>query len=376
MAEQKIRKVKSIKKRKMGGFLLPVILGVVLGVLLAVLDVDFRFLEKLTFLDLFGGLLLFYLGIFLAVNIHELGHLIFGKLLGYELLLLRVGPFSLQKENGKFRFSIVKNVGYGGLCAMIPDERSTLREFAVYSLGGIVFNLLSGSLFLYLGVQEIYSQALQAGLLLTGAGSILLGLINTIPFYSMNQPTDGMMFFSILRNSPMAQRFYKSSLLSKKLASGVRPRELHLEKDYQEIQDVHDLTKAFYLYFQEMDLGNTDLALEFLHSVEQNIDKVPPFSLPAYYYEILYTALLRGDMEKVTEYLGKAGKILEKDQDINGLRVKAYYAYFLEKDVQKAKSLAEKGLLVKDHYPYKGQAVFEADALEKLLVQIESESLD
>lgn len=62
-----------------------------------------------------------------------------------------------------------------------------------------------------------------------------------------------------------------------------------------------------------------------------------------------------------------------KDQDINGLRVKAYYAFFMEKDAEKAKALAQKGLVMRDHYPFKGQAVYEAELLNELLQRIETE---
>ena len=171
----------------------------------------------------------------------------------------------------------------------------------------------------------------------------------------------------------MAERFYESSLLTKKLSSGIRPRDLDLVKDFENIGDMHDLTKAFYLYFQEMDKGNRDSAEEYLLDVEKNLHKVPPYSLPAYYYELLFFALLSGNLEKAKVYHEKAGKILMKDQDINGLRVKAYYAYIMEKDAEKARTLAQKGLAMRDHYPFKGQALYEEELLKELLQKIETE---
>ena len=62
-----------------------------------------------------------------------------------------------------------------------------------------------------------------------------------------------------------------------------------------------------------------------------------------------------------------------KDQDINGLRVKAYYAFIMEKDTEKARTIAQKGLAMRDHYPFKGQAVYEAELLKDLLQRIETE---
>jgi len=366
-------KIGKKKKKKGLSYLWIFLIGVPIGVILAVLDVDMGFLDIYSLSDFVAIFILFYVGVFLTINLHELGHLLFGKLLGYQFLMFRAGIFSIQKENGKLRFSIIKNVGYGGLCAMIPDEDATMKEYAVYSLGGIIMNLLTGGLFLYLSAFMEPGSIWKMAAILTGGASILLGIVNGFPFFSMNQPTDGMMFFSILRNSPMAERFYESTLLTKKLSSGIRPRDLDLLKDFENIGDMHDLTKAFYLYFQEMDKGNRDSAEEYLLDVEKNLHKVPPYSLPAYYYELLFFELLSGNLEKAKVYHEKAGKILMKDQDINGLRVKAYYAFFMEKDAEKAKALAQKGLVMRDHYPFKGQAVYEAELLNELLQRIETE---
>lgn len=374
MAEQPRTDVKKKKKRKKGfTYGWPILIGVSVGILLAVFDVDLSFFDAYSLSEYLMILALFYAGIFLAINLHELGHLLVGKLLGYRFLMFRAGIFSVQKENGKLRCSIIKNVGYGGLCAMMPHEDATLKDYAFYSMGGIVMNLLTGGGFLYTASLWPPQSVLRAGLFLTGAVSVLLGIVNAFPFLSMNQPTDGMMFIQIWKNSPVAERFYTASLLMKKISSGVRPRDLQLVKGYEKIEDLHDLNQALYLYFQEMDKENISAAEQYLDEVEKNLHKAPPYSLPAYYYEILFLALLKGEREKAQRFYEKAGKILKKDQDINGLRVKAYFAYMVENDREKAADLARKGISLKEHYPFKGQAVFEEDLLIKLLETMEEE---
>jgi len=350
---------------------LVVLLGTALGVLLAFLDVDLSFMDSIGFLDIPVVLLLFYVGVFLVINIHELGHLIFGKLLGYQFLMFRAGIFSIHKENGKLRFSIIRNVGYGGLCAMIPSEDSDLRDFAFYSTGGIIFNLITGILFLFLPEILSVNTLLSVPLYGTGMVSILLALINAWPFFSMNQPTDGMMFISILKKNPLAERFYESVILSKKLMTGVRPRDLDLKEPKLPLLDQHETSNVLYLYFMALDGGNIELARKYIHIIEENLSKVPPYALPAFYYEIIFFSLLTGDNEKAVRYYEKAGKILVKDKDINGMRIKAYYAYYVENDNKKALSLAEEGVSVMDKYPFRGQAVFEEDQLQKLIRVIE-----
>jgi len=362
------------KTKKLGQYLkstgLILLLGILLGVFLAFLDVDITFLESYTFLDWGIILLLFYIGLFLVINLHELGHLLVGKALGYELLLFRVGLLSFKKENGKLKVSLVKNVGYGGLCAMIPHEQSTLKDFALYSTGGVLMNILTGLGFLFLSAQPSLHQNLRGGLFLTGILSLIVAIINSWPFFSMNQPTDGMMFFSILGKSPLAERFYSSHVLTQKLTLGIRPRDLALEEKEGPMEDFHDLSHTFYLYFQALDQKNLQDAEKYLAMVEKNLGLTPPYTLPAYHYELCYFAMVQGDEEKAKKYHDLSGKILAKDQDINGLRIKAYYAYHVEKDLKKAEALARQGLAVQAHYPFKGQGIFEAEALNLLLEKI------
>lgn len=359
------------KKSYLKSIGLIILLGVALAVLVAVLDVDLSFMERIGFIEIPVVLLLFYAGVFLVINIHELGHLVFGKLLGYRFLMFRAGIFSIHKENGKLKFSLIKNVGYGGLCAMIPAEDSDLKDFAIYSTGGIIFNLLTGVLFLFLpeilSLDMIYAVPVYG----TGMVSIILALINGWPFFSMNQPTDGMMLFSILKKNPLAERFYESVILSKKLMTGVRPRDLNLKEPKLPLEDHHETGNVLYLYFMALDRGDEESARKYILIIEENLSKVPPYALPAYYYEIIFFSLITGDMEKAVRYHDKAGKILLRDRDINGMRIKAYYAYYVEKDKAKAQHLAEEGISVMGKYPFRGQAIFEEDQLKKLIDKIE-----
>lgn len=351
------------------GFIL--VTGISLGVLLSVLEVDLSFMDQLSFWHLPLMLLLFYMGVFLVINIHELGHLIFGKLLGYRFLMFRAGPLSIQRENEKLKVTFIKNVGYGGLCAMLPGEHSSLKDFALYSTGGVFFNILTGMGFILASLRILQPVFTAVPLFLTGVVSILLALINAWPFFSMNQPTDGMMFFSILRKNPLAERFYESAMLSKKLALGVRPRDLDLQPVELPLEDFHELTTVFYLYFMEMDKGELEKAGTYLKVVEENLTKVPPYSLPAYYYELIFYYLLTGNRNRAQDYHEKAGRILLRDQDINGLRIRSYYAFYVEEDPVMARNLALEGLSVRDKFPFRGQALFEAEQLEKLINTID-----
>lgn len=77
-------------------------------------------------LNLDHGLLIFIILItvsfILSVNIHELGHLILGKLLDYRLLIFQFSVFAWINQNGKMKFTLRITKGVSGYCAMAPDN--------------------------------------------------------------------------------------------------------------------------------------------------------------------------------------------------------------------------------------------------------------
>ena len=101
----------------------------------------------------------------LQLVLHELGHLLFGLLSGYRFVAFRFGP-RLMAECGLFC-----------RCVMEPPAPNEEGYFPItlYSLGGIVLNLLSGFLFLWLffvsgGVLLLTLFSLSAGILGLGFG--------------------------------------------------------------------------------------------------------------------------------------------------------------------------------------------------------------
>src|SRR5580765_5307620 len=60
------------------------------------------------FENLFPGLgvLCLLFAIFLAITVHEIGHLIAGWAVGFRFSVIRIGPFSLSLEHGRLRVRI------------------------------------------------------------------------------------------------------------------------------------------------------------------------------------------------------------------------------------------------------------------------------
>lgn len=118
-----------------------------------------------------AALLCLALAFALQIVLHELGHLLFGLLSGYRFVAFRFGPRLMAK------------CGLLCRCVMCPPEPDEEGYFplTLYSLGGIIFNLLSGLFFLWLyfisgGILILTLFSLSAGIL--GLG---LGLMYALP---------------------------------------------------------------------------------------------------------------------------------------------------------------------------------------------------
>lgn len=68
-------------------------------------------------------IVLVFLGCYLNIIIHELGHIVFGKLSGYEFISYRVGSLMLLKRDGKFVWKRYAIPGTGGQVVMRPAKK-------------------------------------------------------------------------------------------------------------------------------------------------------------------------------------------------------------------------------------------------------------
>jgi len=123
--------------------LLGIVFGGVLGGVLSVLDRNGRVDKAMPPYALPAFLVAFYV----AVLVHELGHVIAGSLGGFDLRLLAVGAFLLDKETRGWRFRFLpRRIITGGLTSMMPRSPDNLEvRYTRLVLGGP-----AGSTFLFL----------------------------------------------------------------------------------------------------------------------------------------------------------------------------------------------------------------------------------
>jgi hypothetical protein len=367
-----------LRKKRKNSIIIQLVVGSIIGGAIgffgAFYGFDRLFENNFTFIDVLLFLAFIFIGGFIQINIHEFGHFIFGKVSGYSLISYRIGAFAWNNENGKMKFSIIKNKGYDGLCAMIPPEQAlpVYKEILYYS-GGILLNLLSGIIFIVISaVIPDIGAAASLFLIALGSVGIIFGLVNFIPFMSLNNPSDGKIIWSKALKNPFSEQLVKINKMSSQLSAGVRPGDMDLPA-ISNIEDPQpfDLTIMLFSYFKALDNDNKDDMQYYIGLLEENQNLFPHVALPSLMYELCYMACIAGDESRARAYFEKGGKILQKDKDINGLRVKAYYAYNINRDLLAAEALCKEALAVADKYPIKGQGLLEESLVKKLLVQIE-----
>ncbi|SMC50980.1 M50 family metallopeptidase [Papillibacter cinnamivorans] len=361
-------KRKEKKKRRRSGFLVQLAVGAVIGTALGFTGV-YRFFhsagEGESLLTVF---LLLFAAIFLTVQLHELGHLLAGTLTGWRLFSFRVGPLSWNNENGRMKFTWIPNRGYSGLCAMVPPENASAAVSVLYYSGGILVNFLTAA-----AVYPFLSAGVSGGpgtfltdLFLMG---LLAGGINLFPFYSGNNPTDGMILWSFLFHKSSARRIMEYNRAASQLASGVRPKNLVLGEGLAEPGAAGGQI-LFFRYLKALDEGDTESARQFAREMEMSIEKLPAPSLPGVYYELCYMRCLAGDPDGAKRFREACRKTLDRDMDANGLRVKAAYAFYAEGDREKALELCGRALSVVPRFPLKGQGILERELVNRLLEEM------
>lgn len=152
-----------------------------------------------------------------SVVLHEVGHLLFGLFAG-----LRFCSFSVRilQINRGGRVCLKNDANFAGKTVMLPRSGKRIRgKLACFALGGIVLNLLYGSIFLGLYCTLPFSPALLLFELLAPV-SLLEGLLALYPAELPAGYTDGKIVLGLIKNTPYSQVMQAVLLAQGKLLKG------------------------------------------------------------------------------------------------------------------------------------------------------------
>lgn len=267
----------------LGAFIL---LGWALGTLIAGAFFPDRAAEgraPMDVLPLVGGLLLV---IFLVLAIHEIGHLLAGRLVGFRPLLLAVGPLWIERKVDRWRVTLNRTLAlWGGVAASAPvDDRDLRRRTLIGVAGGPCASVLAGVAVLA-PLGWLSSPTLGGGgdppLLPTvlGAGSIVIGLVTLFPGRTSGLDTDGARILRLLRGGPAAEGEAALLALAARSMEGERPREWDPELLGRTLACPADsamgLAAREMAYLHHLDLGRPQEAHRHLEAALERRGEVP-----------------------------------------------------------------------------------------------------
>lgn len=264
-----------------------------------------------------------------ALVVHEVGHLVGGRLAGFRALLLIVGPVRLKRGGAGWRWRLNRSLALaGGLAASVPTtamEPSSLRgRTAIMVAGGPISSLVAALVALATGwalgsfpfspPASVTDVLVSIGVLTFGACSAVVGLVTLIPGQTAGFQTDGARLLLLLRGGPRADRDVAIQAVFGASMGGARPREWSpaLLERARAIED-GSYTEIVGWQLAQMhaaDSGDRDAARRWLDLVVRHIDRMPEAARPAVRYDAARQLAMRGDVEAARALVAPGGRSL------------------------------------------------------------------
>ncbi|MCR5824630.1 MAG: hypothetical protein K6G60_09405 [Lachnospiraceae bacterium] len=159
------------------------------------------------------------IGFFCCITIHELGHVVFGKIKKWVFEYIEVGPFIVYRDIKKYKIKLSLDVRYwGGISLLIPRKITDTfdKDFAFLLLGGPLFSILFGCIVLTFGV--IMNNI---NIIIIGTMSLGIGIICSIPVPIRTgfTYTDGYRYYRIVSSEETRTEEVNQMLVSLALYS-------------------------------------------------------------------------------------------------------------------------------------------------------------
>jgi hypothetical protein len=258
-----------------------------------------------------------------AVAVHELGHVLGGRLGGFRTLLFIVGPIRRERTAAGFRWGFNRSIALaGGLAAMMPVGLHDLRRRTVVMVAaGPLASLIVGTqlLAIYQAASPFLFRVAAgfpshlAALLLLGLGgmSLLIGLVTLIPARTGGFYSDGARMLRLRRANDATEREVALIALAGQSMGGLRPREWDrgLVERCAAIADggPFEVGGRQLAFAHALDHGDVAAARAHLEAALARIEQLPPSSrAPLLYAAATFHGLYDGDAERARSFLAQA----------------------------------------------------------------------
>lgn len=304
-------------------FLFWMLPGIALGVFAAYTNKD---LDLPFILSLAGWFFLLFVPM---IVIHELGHLVAGKLAGFKFLYLMVGRWMVYRENAENQ----KNLKYrtltgkamsGGLTAMYhrDGEKLSTPAFMFFIVGGALANAIIGILGLWVLLNMDYQEGLSithsvgyAGVVTVVLLSFLMLVLSLFPSRAGGFSSDGLRILQLMRSKPVALAMNASMAAVGLAISGPRPREWseQLVKDLDGCpEDTMDWVSAQILkLYVSFDCGDIEQSKELHTAIVEHLPIVSEQVLGHFDRELaFFDYVLMDDPETAQQRLAAGNNLI------------------------------------------------------------------
>lgn len=316
----------------------------------------------------FGCLITLYL----AVVLHEVGHLIFGLAAGMRFVSISFPFVSFYRINGKIRIGRNKDKSFFGSCEMFPkSSNNPAKSFAVQALGGPVGSLIallfSASLLFLGGKVNGYVSCF------FGTAAPLLFVIfldNAYPMTAGFARTDGRQFadyinndnsFKVLSAVLAAQGYYNEGVSPRNLPSDLLCGLPQLPED--------DFNYAYYLnnlYLHFLDLRDYEGVINVHARILGITEYLPDLIRDPLICDLFFDSLfILPDKNFVSDNKDVVFNYLNAHDDLYASRIRGYY-YLYKKDYFALSAEIAKAKKTYLDYPLKGIAEMEMRLIAEL----------
>jgi hypothetical protein len=235
-------------------------------VLLVIIGLFFE--RTFEFTSLSAGLVL---GIWLAITIHELGHVVLGCLVGFTFVFFTTGPFTIEKRHDRIKLTENKLwLYFGGVAMMTPpklDNSNIIKKMTAYTAGGPAVSLITAIISVTIYRQFSFEFFTYFAMM---NGAIFIATI--IPINSAMK-SDGHVLLTLLKNDALSIEHINDLQVTKELMSKKEPNEwdkeyILLAKQKQpKIEHIHYAMLIYYYEIQQNGFQSAVDSLKGYHSI-------------------------------------------------------------------------------------------------------------
>lgn len=315
-----------------------------------------------------GGELIFLMlvlfGVFLFAMLfqtvlHEAGHLVFGRWIGYRFLSFRIFSVMWIRENGEIRRKRYTLAGTSGQCLMAPPEKKEGKfPVVLYNLGGAGMNLAAAAVFGGLGWLTAGIPLLSSVWCMAALAGLALALLNGIPM-SAAVPNDGYNALCLRRSQSARDSFWIQLKVNEQIAKGVRlhqmPEEWFTVPTDEEMKNSMTAVQGVLVCNRLMDACRLEEAAGLMTRLLQMDSGIVPLHRNLLLLDLLYCELTGENRREVaealfTDELKKFVRSMRQNPSV--LRTLYAYALLQERDGAKAAALQAQFEKIAETYPY------------------------